>query len=61
MDSNLMQSTRAPVANGRVWQRPQLRQFGSVQNLTAGGSHFSPEADPSAPKPGDPAYKFYKQ
>lgn len=59
MDFNLMQSTRTPMADNRAWQRPQLRQFGRVQDLTAGGTRFSPESDPTAPKPSDPAYQFY--
>ena len=45
----------------KQWQTPSLTSFGSVRDLTAGGSRFSPENDPSAPDPSDPAYAFYKR
>lgn len=61
MDFVATQSTRLPLTGNQAWQTPGLRCFGSVQELTAGGTAYSLESDPTAPPPGSPAYQFYKQ
>lgn len=47
------------LGSSKQWHTPSLTSFGSVQELTAGGSNFSPESGPGAPPPGSQAYQFY--
>ena len=61
MTSTAMHAVYQPASGLQLWQTPGLVCYGSVQDLTAGGTGFASEAVPEAPPPGHPGYQFYKQ
>lgn len=47
-----MTARGASLAGAERWQTPELKRFGSIQELTAGGTWYNNEGDKPAGSPG---------
>ena len=51
-NSTVSAAAVAPRASAGHWHTPQLKSFGAIQDLTAGGSKYANEGDQPQGSPG---------